>query len=312
MATRSPRPEDLYDLRVPTDLELSPDGRFVAFSVKAVAPGKDGYRSSLWLAPADGIAPARQLTVGSRRATRRRDGRPTDARSPSCRTAARCSRPVVAARSRARPEAPKEGGTQVWLLPFADGGEARQLTDLPKNVEGLDWSPDGRRLVVVSRADSTEPETQARAQARGSAGARHAAHRHAQLPVQRRRASSTSASRASGLVDATTGEAELLTTRQAPRRRPAVVARWPPDRLRLGPPPEPRPRLAQRHLPRRRARRSGFGSSRRVAAASSGALPSGRRTAGGSPPSAPATGSAASCRRHRSGASGCATATPRT
>ena len=29
MPARSPRPEDLYDLRVPTDLELSPDGRFV-------------------------------------------------------------------------------------------------------------------------------------------------------------------------------------------------------------------------------------------------------------------------------------------
>ena len=61
---RAPRPEDLYDLRIPTDLDLSPDGRFVAFSVKSVAPGKDGYRSSLWLAPADGSAPARQLTVG--------------------------------------------------------------------------------------------------------------------------------------------------------------------------------------------------------------------------------------------------------
>ena len=51
---RAPRPEDLYDLRIPTDLDLSPDGRLVVFSVKGVAPGKDGYRSSLWLAPADG------------------------------------------------------------------------------------------------------------------------------------------------------------------------------------------------------------------------------------------------------------------
>jgi Tol biopolymer transport system component len=55
-------------------------------------------------------------------------------------------------------EAPKEGGTQVWVLPFADGGEARQLTDLPKDVEGFDWSPEGRRLAIVSAADTTEPE----------------------------------------------------------------------------------------------------------------------------------------------------------
>ena len=157
MAARSPRPEDLYDLRVPTDLELSPDGRFVAFSVKAVAPGKDGYRSALWVVPADGSAPARQLTAGTKS-----DSSPRW--SPDGRTLAFLSdRAAVlqaggAGARPGKPEAPKEGGTQVWLLPFADGGEARQLTDLPKDVQGLSWSPDGRRLAVVSGATSTEPE----------------------------------------------------------------------------------------------------------------------------------------------------------
>lgn len=157
MAARAPRPEDLYDLRVPTDLQLSPDGRLVAYAVKAVAPGKDGYRSSLWIAPADGSAPARQLTVGSKSDS-------TPRWSPDGRTIAFLSdRGAVlqAGGGGAKPgkaEAPKQGGTQVWLLPFADGGEARQLTDLPKDVEGLAWSPDGRRVAVVSCADSTEPE----------------------------------------------------------------------------------------------------------------------------------------------------------
>jgi len=157
MAVRAPRPEDLYDLRVPTEVTLSPDGRFVAFSVKGVAPGKDGYRSSLWVAPTDGGRPARQLTVGAKTDT-------TPRWSPDGRTIAFLSdRGAVlqAGGGGAKPgkaEAPKEGGTQLWLLPFADGGEARQLTDLPKDVSGLAWSPDGRRLVVVSGAGSTEPE----------------------------------------------------------------------------------------------------------------------------------------------------------
>ena len=157
MAARAPRPEDLYDLRVPTDLSVSPDGRFVAFAVKSVAPGKDGYRSSLWLAPADGGSPARQLTVGSKS-----DAAPRW--SPDSRTIAFLSdRGAVlqaggGGAKAGKAEAPKEGGTQVWLLPFADGGEARQLTDLPKDVEGIAWSPDGRRLAVVSTADSTTPE----------------------------------------------------------------------------------------------------------------------------------------------------------
>jgi acylaminoacyl-peptidase len=160
MASRAPRPEDLYDLRVPTDTAMSPDGRLVAFSVQAVAPGKDGYRTSLWIAPTDGTTPARQLTVGSRS-----DSMPRW--SPDGRTLAFISdRGAVlqAGGGGAKPgkaEAPEDGGTQVWLLPFADGGEARQLTDLPKDVEGLAWAPDGDRLVVVSSAESTKPDSKA-------------------------------------------------------------------------------------------------------------------------------------------------------
>ena len=157
MAVRAPRPEDLYDLRVPTDVELSPDGRWVAFAVKAAAPRRDGYRTSLWIVATDGGAPPRQLTVGSKSDTMPRW-------SPDGRTLAFLSdRSAVlqAGGGGAKPgdaKAPEEGGTQVWLLPFADGGEARQLTDLPRDVDAMAWSPDGRRLVVVSAADSAEAE----------------------------------------------------------------------------------------------------------------------------------------------------------
>jgi dipeptidyl aminopeptidase/acylaminoacyl peptidase len=157
MASRAPRPEDLYDLRVPTETALSPDGRLVAFTVKSVAPGKDGYRSALWIVPADGSAPARQLTMGARSDS-------TPRWSPDGATIAFLSdRAAVlqAGGGGAKPgpaEAPKDGSAQAWLLPLGDGGEARQLTDLPKDVEGLEWSPDGTRLVVVSGASSREPE----------------------------------------------------------------------------------------------------------------------------------------------------------
>ena len=42
--SRSPRPDDLYALRVPIEVRISPDGSRVAFVVKESAPGKDGYR----------------------------------------------------------------------------------------------------------------------------------------------------------------------------------------------------------------------------------------------------------------------------
>jgi dipeptidyl aminopeptidase/acylaminoacyl peptidase len=148
---RLPRPEDLYQLRVPLDPAISPDGRWVAFAVKSVAPGKDGYRSALWLAPTDALAPARQLTVGAK------DDR-SPRWSPDGRTIAFLSdRGAVlqAGGGGDRPgkaEAPEEGSVQVWLLPFADGGEARRLTELPRDVSDLCWSPEGGRLCLVSAA----------------------------------------------------------------------------------------------------------------------------------------------------------------
>ncbi len=159
---------------VPIDLALSPDGRFVAFAVKAVAPNKDGYRTSLWVVAADGSAPARQITVGSKTDSSPRwspDGRTIgflSDRGAVLQAGGGGQRPGKA-------EAPKLGATQVWLLPFADGGEARQLTSLPRDVEAIAWSPDARRLCVVSastRSDAprkpSAPRARLRSPTRGS------------------------------------------------------------------------------------------------------------------------------------------------
>ncbi len=152
---RPPRPEDLYELRVPLDTQLSPDGRFVAFPVKDVAPGKDGYRTAIWLAAADGSAPARQITLGSASDDHLRwspDGTTLAFLSDrgavlQAGGAGECPGPA---------ERPADGGVQVWLLPM-HGGEARQLTRLPHDVRDIAWSPDGRRMCVVSTAESEQP-----------------------------------------------------------------------------------------------------------------------------------------------------------
>lgn len=154
--SRAPRPEDLLDLRVPTQVRISPDGSTVVFTVRSIAPARDGYRHALWLVPSDGSKPARQLTLG-----RKSDGSPRW--SPDGRTLAFISdRAGVlqaggAGEKPGRAEAPKEGAAQVWLLPM-DGGEARQLTRLPRDVSDLAWSPDGTRLCVVSPATSLVPK----------------------------------------------------------------------------------------------------------------------------------------------------------
>jgi dipeptidyl aminopeptidase/acylaminoacyl peptidase len=138
--SRTPGPDDLYRFRIPTDPQLSPDGATVAMVLQVVAPGRDGYRHAIWFAPADGRGELREVTLGARHDTRPRF-------SPDGRTLAFLSDRRLLVEEEPDAPADREDGTQVHLLPLA-GGEARRLTDVPRGVDALEWSPDGRSLVV--------------------------------------------------------------------------------------------------------------------------------------------------------------------
>ena len=142
---RSLAPEDLFSLRIPTDPRLSPDGGHALVTVQTSAPRHDGYRHAIWLVPIDSGDAPRKLTIGAKHDRHARF-------SPDGRTIAFLSdrrlqveeEPDITTDPKER-----EDANQVHLLSL-DGGEARRLTNLPRGVESLAWSPDGKRLLVTT------------------------------------------------------------------------------------------------------------------------------------------------------------------
>src|SRR4051794_41920457 len=60
-------PDDVYELTGASDPRLSPDGGTVAYVLSSVDRLDNGYRSSIWLVPADGSERPRRLTWGPKR-----------------------------------------------------------------------------------------------------------------------------------------------------------------------------------------------------------------------------------------------------
>lgn len=138
-AERPLRLDDLFALKDVADPRLSPDGRFVAYTLTTLDQQQDSSDSDLYLAGIEGGEPLR-LTASPRQA----ESRPRF--SPDGEWIA-FLRGDDAERS------------QVFLI-SRRGGEAVQLTEFKAAVSDLAWSPDSTRLaLVVADADpDAEPE----------------------------------------------------------------------------------------------------------------------------------------------------------
>ena len=119
--------EDYIALKSVSDPQLSPDGKWVAYTVSIPSLEDNRNVSRVWVADAR-TGKTRQVT----------DGPGSDRQprwSPDGKTLAFIST--------------RESGAQVWVLPIA-GGDARKVSGLADGASDPVWLPDGSGLIVTS------------------------------------------------------------------------------------------------------------------------------------------------------------------
>jgi dipeptidyl aminopeptidase/acylaminoacyl peptidase len=165
-ATRGITPEDYYAFEFVNDPQISPDGKLVAYAVTRVDRAQNRRVTSIWMATSDGSRAPWQFTTSPQSSNSPRwspDGKWIAFLST------RPGEPAAAAGGPAAtgPSLSDSPRSQVYLLSMS-GGEARRLTNLKNGVSTFRWSPDGNRLVVVSRLGPSDnrPESKERSDVR--------------------------------------------------------------------------------------------------------------------------------------------------
>jgi len=121
---------------------VSPDGKWVVYSVLEPSYEPDKEVSDLWAAAVDGSSPPRRLT---------------HTRAPE-------KGVVWSPDSRAIAFATKREGDevdQVYVLDLAGGGEARRITSLSTGAGSPQWRPDGKAILFESLVYPNAPDDEA-------------------------------------------------------------------------------------------------------------------------------------------------------
>jgi dipeptidyl aminopeptidase/acylaminoacyl peptidase len=110
---------------------VSPDGKWVVFSVLEPSYEPDKEASDLWLVPAEGGTEPRRIT---------------NTRAPESGVAwSPDSRSIAFSTKREGDEV-----EQIYILDLSGGGEARRLTDLATGATSPKWRPDGKAILFES------------------------------------------------------------------------------------------------------------------------------------------------------------------
>jgi dipeptidyl aminopeptidase/acylaminoacyl peptidase len=128
--------DHFFELKNVRNPQISPDGKWVAYTVSESDLDANKSETRIWMVPAEGGEAIPMTAKGSSAGNPRwsPDGKYLS---------------FTASRN--------DGQTQVWALNRL-GGEAQQITHIKQGVEGYEWSPDGSRLLLMIRDAKPEAE----------------------------------------------------------------------------------------------------------------------------------------------------------
>jgi dipeptidyl aminopeptidase/acylaminoacyl peptidase len=128
--------DKILAVQSPRDLQISPEGDWVAYVVSRNDEDKDKVFTRVWMTSADGKKSVPMTASYANASSPRWNPDGSTLAFLGTRGAGNGSDDS---------DKPK---SQVWLLDRR-GGEARQYTDIKQGVDGFAWSPDGKRMVLT-------------------------------------------------------------------------------------------------------------------------------------------------------------------
>ncbi len=129
---------DLLSLKTVSNPKISPDGKWIAFTVKEIDTAKDKSETRIWMVPSQG-GEAIPMT-----------GKGYSASDPQWSPDNKFLT-FVADKN--------ESNSQVWSL-NRQGGEAEKITSVKQGISGYKWSPNGEKILLLIKDAKPEELTE--------------------------------------------------------------------------------------------------------------------------------------------------------